>query len=62
MRTLIVSTLAALTFVTGCASYVAAVPSNQGKAYVVVAGLFSQKMYHCDATGGKPVCKEQTEQ
>ena len=45
----------------GCiAGFVA--PSTQGKGWVVVAGLFNQHMYLCDATGGKPVCKEQPEQ
>jgi hypothetical protein len=42
----------------GCASYAAAVPSQQGKAYVTSSGMFGQHMLLCDATGPKPVCKE----
>jgi uncharacterized membrane protein YgdD (TMEM256/DUF423 family) len=47
---------------TACSSYSAAVPSVQGKAYVVGSHFFSQSMYQCDATSGKPVCTEQKEQ
>ncbi|AKT37592.1 hypothetical protein [Chondromyces crocatus] len=47
---------------TACSTYSAAVPSVEGKAYIKGAGLFGQTMYHCDAAGGKPVCKELEEQ
>lgn len=54
--------LLALLGLSGCASYGVASPSTPGKAYVIVGGVFSQKMYLCDATSGKPICKEQVEQ
>lgn len=47
---------------TGCSSYSAAVPSVQGKAYVIGSHFLGQSMYSCDATSGKPVCTELQEQ
>jgi hypothetical protein len=47
---------------TACSSYSATVPSMQGKAFVTGSHFFSTSMYHCDATSGKPVCTELTEQ
>lgn len=54
--------LACLAAHTACSSYGTAVQSNQGKAYVVSGGMFGQHMLLCDATSGKPVCKELEEQ
>jgi len=40
----------------GCATYHVAVPSVQGRAFVIEGGMFGSKMLNCDATGGAPVC------
>ena len=45
-----------------CASYAVAVPAKEGKAYVLVSAAMNQKMYYCDKSSGKPVCKELTEE
>jgi len=54
--------LGALALGSGCSTYSTAVVSQQGKAYVIVSGLFGQSMYHCDASSGKPVCTELKEE
>ena len=53
---------ALLALTSGCATYATAVPAKEGKAYVLVNGGMNQKMYYCDKSGGKPVCKELTEE
>jgi len=45
-----------------CSRYSTAVVSTGGKAYVTGAGFLNQNMYLCDASGGKPVCKQLEEQ
>ncbi|EYF03893.1 hypothetical protein [Chondromyces apiculatus] len=47
---------------TACSTYSTAVTSVQGKAFVKGSGIFDQTMFLCDATSGKPVCKELEEQ
>ena len=41
-----------------CSSYGFAVPSTGGKAFVTGSHFLGQSMYLCDASSGKPVCKE----
>ena len=45
--------MAAITFGGCAASYMTAVPSVQGRTYVIRNG---QEMWNCDATSGEPVC------
>ncbi|HMU40474.1 MAG TPA: hypothetical protein PKE31_15810 [Pseudomonadota bacterium] len=44
----------------GCV-HVAAVPSVQGKAYVVKSSPFGGSFWNCDATTGEPTCYKVTE-
>jgi hypothetical protein len=37
----------------GCSSFVTAVPSVQGRAFIVHNG---NEFWNCDATSGEPVC------
>lgn len=54
--------LVALALGSGCSTYSTAVVSQQGKAYVIVSGMFGQTMYNCDASSGKPICTELKEE
>ena len=45
---------------TGCGAGMANV-SNEKTAYAVRDGMFGTSMYYCDASSGKPVCKEVAE-
>ena len=48
--------------VSGCAAYQVAVPSNQGKAYIIRTEGSTQDMLKCEASSGRPVCTVQSEQ
>ena len=46
---------------TGC-TYLATVPSVQGRAYVVRNEYVSSSFWNCDATSGEPVCYQTKKQ
>jgi hypothetical protein len=63
MQKLMLGVLALMALGTfACARYSTAVVSTGGKAYVTGAGFLNQTMYLCDASSGKPVCKQLEEQ
>ena len=53
--------LVAGALLSGCAARMAVV-SKAKTAYVLRAGFLSTDMYYCDATSGRPVCKEMIEE
>ena len=53
--------IVAAAFMSGCAAKMAVV-SNTKTAYAVRAGFLSADMYYCDATSGRPVCREVSEE